>query len=43
VAQEKSGEIWVNGTMFGNAVCGEFDDCEVAFSIGKNRWMSNRA
>ena len=41
IAQEKSGEIWVNGVMFGNAVRGEFDECEVAFFIGKNPWMSH--
>ena len=41
VAQEKSGEVWVNGTMFGNAVRGEFDECEVAFFIGKNPYQSH--
>ena len=41
VGQEKSGEIWVNGVMFGNAVRGEFDACEVAFFVGKNPWMSH--
>ena len=41
IAQEKSGEIWVNGAMFGNAVRGEFDECEVAFFVGKNPWMSH--
>ncbi len=41
IAQEKSGEIWVNGMMFGNAVRGEFDACEVAFFVGKNPWMSH--
>ena len=41
VAQEKSGEVWVNGVMFGNTVRGEFDECEVAFFVGKNPWMSH--
>ncbi|HEX9259353.1 MAG TPA: molybdopterin-dependent oxidoreductase [Acidimicrobiales bacterium] len=41
VAQEKSGEVWVNGTMFGNAVRAEFDECEVAFFIGKNPYQSH--
>ncbi|MEP4648970.1 MAG: molybdopterin-dependent oxidoreductase, partial [Ilumatobacter sp.] len=41
IAQEKSGEVWVNGVMFGNAVRGEFDECEVAFFVGKNPWMSH--
>ena len=41
VAQEKSGEVWVNGAMFGNAVRGEFDECEVAFFVGKNPYQSH--
>ena len=41
VGQEKSGEIWVNGVMFGNAVRGGFDECEVAMFVGKNPWMSH--
>ena len=41
IAQEQSGEVWVNGVMFGNAVRGEFDECEVAFFVGKNPWMSH--
>lgn len=41
IAQEKTGEVWVNGVMFGNAVRGEFDECEVAFFVGKNPWMSH--
>ncbi len=41
IGQEKSGEILVNGAMFGNPVRGEFDECEVAFFVGKNPWMSH--
>lgn len=41
IAQEKSGEVWVNGSMFGNPVRGEFDECEVAFFVGKNPWHSH--
>jgi anaerobic selenocysteine-containing dehydrogenase len=41
IAQEKTGEVLVNGTMFGNPVRGEFDECEVAFFVGKNPWMSH--
>ena len=41
IAQEKGGEIWVNGLMFGAPVRGEFDTCEVAFFIGKNPYMSH--
>jgi anaerobic selenocysteine-containing dehydrogenase len=41
IAQEKGGEILVNGLMFGAAVRGEFEHCEVAFFIGKNPYMSH--
>lgn len=41
IAQEKSGEVWVNGVMFGNPVGGDFENCEVAFFVGKNPWMSH--
>ncbi|MGE0569901.1 MAG: molybdopterin-dependent oxidoreductase [Dehalococcoidia bacterium] len=41
ISQEKSGEIWVNGAMFGTPVRGDFEDCEVAFFVGKNPWMSH--
>jgi len=41
IAQEKSGEVWVNGAMFGNAVRGEFDECEVAVFVGKNPYQSH--
>lgn len=41
IAQEKGGEIWVNGAMFGTPVRGDFEDCEVAFFVGKNPWMSH--
>jgi anaerobic selenocysteine-containing dehydrogenase len=37
LAQEKTGEGWVAGTMFGAyARTGDFDNCEVAVFIGKN-------
>ena len=41
IAQEKGGEIWVNGLMFGSTVRGEFEHCEVAFFVGKNPYMSH--
>src|SRR5215831_6596680 len=41
IAQEKTGEIWVNGLMFGAPVRGDFEHCEVAVFIGKNPWQSH--
>ena len=41
IAQEKSGEIWVNGLMLGTPVRGDFEHCEVALFVGKNPWQSH--
>ena len=41
IAQEKTGEIWVNGLMFGTPVRGDFEHCEVAVFVGKNPWQSH--
>ena len=41
LAQEKTGEFWVQGKMFGAPVHPEFDHCEVAFFLGKNPWQSH--
>ncbi len=41
LAQEKTGEFWVNGKMFGTSVRGDFEHCEVALFIGKNPWQSH--
>ncbi|MEM1153573.1 MAG: molybdopterin-dependent oxidoreductase [Pseudomonadota bacterium] len=41
LAQEKTGEFWVNGMMFGNHVKGDFEHCEVAIFLGKNPWHSH--
>jgi len=41
LAQEKTGEFWVNGHMFGAAVRGDFEHCEVALFVGKNPWQSH--
>jgi len=41
LAQEKTGEFWVNGAMFGAHVKGDFEHCEVALFIGKNPWHSH--
>jgi anaerobic selenocysteine-containing dehydrogenase len=41
LAQEKTGEFWVNGKMMGTGVHGDFEHCEVAMFIGKNPWHSH--
>lgn len=41
LAQEKSGEFWVQGKMMGTGVHGDFEHCEVALFIGKNPWHSH--
>lgn len=41
LAQEKTGEFWVQGKMFGTGVHGDFEHCEVALFIGKNPWQSH--
>ncbi len=41
LAQEKTGEFWVNGQMFGGHVKGDFEHCEVAIFLGKNPWHSH--
>lgn len=41
LAQEKTGEFWVQGKMFGTGVHGDFEHCEVALLIGKNPWQSH--
>jgi anaerobic selenocysteine-containing dehydrogenase len=41
LAQEKTGEMWVNGRMFGAGIHGDFEHCEVAVFIGKNPWQSH--
>ncbi|MFO0561632.1 MAG: molybdopterin-dependent oxidoreductase [Polyangiales bacterium] len=41
LAQEKTGEFWVQGKMFGTGAHGDFDHCEVAVFIGKNPWQSH--
>lgn len=41
LAQEKTGEFWVNGKMLGTGVHGDFEHCEVAMFIGKNPWQSH--
>ncbi|MEW6736344.1 MAG: molybdopterin-dependent oxidoreductase [Acidobacteriota bacterium] len=41
LAQEKTGEFWVNGRMLGAGNHGDFEHCEVAVFIGKNPWQSH--
>ncbi len=41
LAQEKTGEFWVNGHLFGSHVRGDFEHCDVAVFIGKNPWHSH--
>jgi len=41
LAQEKTGEFWVNSRMFGTPVKGDFEHCEVAIFLGKNPWHSH--
>ena len=41
LAQEKTGEFWVNGRMFGTMVRGDFEHAEVGLFVGKNPWQSH--
>jgi anaerobic selenocysteine-containing dehydrogenase len=41
LAQEKTGEFWVNGKLLGTNIRGDMEDCEVAVFIGKNPWQSH--
>ncbi|WP_281646369.1 molybdopterin-dependent oxidoreductase [Parendozoicomonas sp. Alg238-R29] len=41
LAQEKTGEFWVAGKMFGGGPHGDFDHTEVAVFIGKNPWQAH--
>jgi len=41
LAQEKTGEMWVQGKMMGTGVRGDFENAEVALFVGKNPWQSH--
>jgi anaerobic selenocysteine-containing dehydrogenase len=41
LAQEKTGEFWVNNQMLGAMVRADFDHTEVAVFVGKNPWQSH--
>jgi formate dehydrogenase len=40
LAQEKTGEAWVDAQLYGGHTRGEFEHAEVAVFIGKNPWQS---
>ncbi len=41
LAQEKTGEFWVNSRLLGTMVRADFEHAEVALFVGKNPWMSH--
>src|SRR5262245_47148836 len=44
LAQEKTGEFWVDGQLYGRPRChttGDFEHAEVAVFVGKNPWQSH--
>ncbi|MCP4804179.1 MAG: molybdopterin-dependent oxidoreductase [Proteobacteria bacterium] len=44
LAQEKTGEFWVDSRLFGKARChttGDYPNAEVAVFVGKNPWQSH--
>lgn len=41
LAQEKTGEFWVHGKMFGAPAHGDFEHAEVSVFVGKNPWQSH--
>ena len=41
LAQEKTGEFWVNGRMLGAGVHGDFEHADLSIFIGKNPWQSH--
>lgn len=41
LAQEKTGEAWVQGKMMGTGVHGDFENAQVAVFLGKNPWQSH--
>ncbi|MUL62881.1 molybdopterin oxidoreductase [Mycobacterium sp. CBMA 234] len=40
LAQEKTGEFWVDTQLYGGHTRGEFEHAEVSVFVGKNPWMS---
>ena len=41
LAQEKTGEFWVNGKILGSYTRGDIEHAEVAVFVGKNPWQSH--
>jgi anaerobic selenocysteine-containing dehydrogenase len=41
LAQEKTGEMWVDGKLYGGHTKGDFEHAEVAVFVGKNPWQSH--
>ena len=41
LAQEKTGEFWVDARLYGGHTRGDFEHAEVALFVGKNPWMSH--
>src|SRR5438445_8835572 len=41
LAQEKTGEFWVDHMLFGTGVSGSYQQTEVAVFVGKNPWQSH--
>ena len=44
LSQEKTGEFWVDGQLFGRPKChttGDYEHAEVAVFVGKNPWQSH--
>jgi anaerobic selenocysteine-containing dehydrogenase len=41
LAQEKTGEAWVNNAMIGNYTRGDVEHAEVVVFVGKNPWQSH--
>ncbi len=41
LAQEKTGEFWVQGKMMGAGVHGDFEHTDLAVFLGKNPWQSH--
>src|SRR5215472_11003384 len=41
LAQEKTGEFWVDHKLFGTGMSGSYQQAEVAVFVGKNPWQSH--
>ncbi|MFF5185843.1 molybdopterin-dependent oxidoreductase [Streptomyces sp. NPDC000345] len=41
LAQEKTGEMWVDGKLYGGHTKGDFEHAEVVMFLGKNPWQTH--